>query len=166
MNGMDLRPQDFKAFIQSIDRDDPRILLIDKVLTDRETKSLVNLCDCFLSLHRSEGFGRGLAEAMYLGKPVIATGYSGNMDFTNNHNACLVDYTLIPVKGNEYPFAAGQKWADPDIDHAVWFMKRLINEPHYAQTIGQHAENYIKTYHSPSAVGAKYRARLAALKMV
>lgn len=166
MNGMDLRPQDFKAFIQSIDRDDPRILLIDKVLTDRETKSLVNLCDCFLSLHRSEGFGRGLAEAMYLGKPVIATGYSGNMDFTNDHNACLVNYRLIPVKGHEYPFAAGQKWADPDIDHAVWYMKRLINEPHYAQTIGQHAESYIKTYHSPNAVGAKYRARLAALKMV
>jgi glycosyltransferase involved in cell wall biosynthesis len=166
MNGMDLRPKEYTQFLQSLDGEDPRIILMDKVLTDRETKTLVKLCDCFLSLHRSEGFGRGLAEAMFLGKPVIATGYSGNLDFTNDHNACLVDYTLIPVKAHEYPFAAGQKWADPDIEHAVWYMRRLIHEPHYAQTIGRHASNYIKTYHSPSAVGAKYRARLAALQMV
>ena len=166
MNGVDLRPQEFNAFVQSIDREDPRVILMDKVLTDRETKALMKLCDCFLSLHRSEGFGRGLAEAMYLGKPVIATGYSGNLDFTNEHNACLVDYRLIPVKDHEYPFATGQKWADPDIDHAVWFMRRLVNELHYAQTIGQNAAYFIKTYHSPNAVGANYRARLAALNMV
>ncbi len=86
---------------------------MDKVLTDRETKSLVKLCDCFLSLHRSEGFGRGLAEAMYLGKPVIATGYSGNLDFTNDHNSCLVDYRLIPVREDEYPFAKGAEMGGP-----------------------------------------------------
>ncbi|WNM59883.1 glycosyltransferase [Candidatus Nitrospira allomarina] len=166
MNGMGLRPKEYQAFLESIDNEDPRIILMDKVLTDRETKSLVKLCDCFLSLHRSEGFGRGLAEAMYLGKPVIATGYSGNLDFTNAHNSCLVDYRLIPVGDQEYPFAKGQKWADPDIEHAVWFMKRVVNEPHYAQTIGQHAADFIKTHHSPLAVGTKYRARLAALKIV
>ena len=166
MNGMGLRPKEYQAFLESIDCEDPRIILIDKVLTDRETKSLVKLCDCFLSLHRSEGFGRGLAEAMYLGKPVIATGYSGNLDFTNPHNSCLVDYRLIPVREDEYPFGKGQKWADPDIEHAVWFMKRVVTEPHYAQTIGQYAADFIKTYHSPLAVGTKYRARLAALKIV
>lgn len=166
MNGMDLRPQEYQAFIQSIDCEDRRIILMDKVLTDRETKSLVKLCDCFLSLHRSEGFGRGLAEAMYLGKPVIATGYSGNLDFTNAHNSCLVDYRLIPVRDHEYPFAKGQKWADPDIEHAVWFMKRVVNDPPYAQTIGQHAGNFIKTYHSSRAVGEKYRGRLAALNLL
>ena len=166
MNGMGLRPKEYQAFLESIDCEDPRIILMDKVLTDRETKSLVKLCDCFLSLHRSEGFGRGLAEAMYLGKPVIATGYSGNLDFTNPHNSCLVDYRLIPVREDEYPFGKGQKWADPDIEHAVWFMKRVVTEPHYAQTIGQHAADFIKTYHSPLAVGTKYRARLAALKIV
>lgn len=166
MNGMDLRPQEYQAFIQSIDCEDPRIILMDKVLTDRETKSLVKLCDCFLSLHRSEGFGRGLAEAMYLGKPVIATGYSGNLDFTNEHNSCLVDYRLTPVRDHEYPFAKGQKWADPDIDHAVWFMKRVVNEPQYAQELGRHATDFIKTYHSSKAVGAKYRERLATLNLV
>src|SRR5690606_36895361 len=82
MKGMEACPREFQTFLQKIDQEDPRIILMEKVLTDRETKALVQLCDCFLSLHRSEGFGRGLAEAMYLGKPVIATGYSGNMDFT------------------------------------------------------------------------------------
>ena len=166
MNGMGLRPKEYQTFLQSFDGEDPRIILMDKVLTDRETKSLVKLCDCFLSLHRSEGFGRGLAEAMYLGKPVIATGYSGNLDFTNEHNSCLVDYRLVPVRDHEYPFATGQKWADPDIDHAVWFMKRVVNEPEYAQTLGRHAADFIKTYHSSKAVGAKYRERLAALNLL
>ena len=166
MNGMGLRPKEYQAFLESIDCEDPRIILMDKVLTDRETKSLVKLCDCFLSLHRSEGFGRGLAEAMYLGKPVIATGYSGNLDFTNAHNSCLVDYRLIPVRDDEYPFGKGQKWADPDIEHAVWFMKRVVNEPHYAQTIGQHAGDFIKTHHSSQAVGTKYRGRLEALNLL
>ncbi|MBA3968284.1 MAG: glycosyltransferase [Nitrospirales bacterium] len=166
MNGMDLRPLEYQAFMQSIDCEDPRIILMDKVLTDRETKSLVKLCDCFLSLHRAEGFGRGLAEAMYLGKPVIATGYSGNLDFTNAQNSCLVDYRLIPVREHEYPFAKGQKWADPDIEHAVWFMRRMVNETQYAQTIGRHAADFIKTYHSSRAVGEKYRGRLAALNLV
>ncbi|WNM59884.1 glycosyltransferase [Candidatus Nitrospira allomarina] len=166
MNGMGLRPKEYQAFLESIDGEDSRIILMDKVLTDRETKSLVKLCDCFLSLHRSEGFGRGLAEAMYLGKPVIATGYSGNLDFTNAHNSCLVDYRLIPVREDEYPFGKGQKWADPDIEHAVWFMKRVVNEPHYAQTIGQHAADFIKTHHSSQAVGTKYRRRLVTLNLL
>ena len=166
MNGMDLRPKEYQSFLQSINCEDPRIILMDKVLTDRDTKALVKLCDCFLSLHRSEGFGRGLAEAMYLGKPVIATGYSGNLDFTNEQNACLVDYMLISVKDHEYPFATGQKWADPDIDHAVWFMRRLVKEPQHVHAIGQRAADFIRTFHSPSAVGAKYRTRLAALNMV
>jgi glycosyltransferase involved in cell wall biosynthesis len=166
MNGMHLRPQEYQTFLHSIECEDPRILLMDKVLTDRDTKALVSVCDAFLSLHRSEGFGRGLAEAMYLGKPVIATGYSGNLDFTNHHNACLVDYTLVPVKDQEYPFGAGQKWAEPDLDHAVWYMRRLLQEPQYGRTLGQQASDTIKTYHSPRAIGARYRARLSALKLV
>lgn len=166
MKGMEICPGEFQTFLQQIDQEDPRIILLETVLTDRETKALVQLCDCFLSLHRSEGFGRGLAEAMYLGKPVIATGYSGNMDFTNDQNACLVDYQLIPVLDHEYPFGTGQKWADPDLDHATWFIRRVVNEPQYAHTIGRLAEDFIRTHHSAQAVGAKYRARLAALKMV
>ena len=82
-----------------------------------------------LSLHRSEGFGRGIAEAPLLEKPVIVTGYSGNMDFTNPQNACLVDYQLVDVGPDEYPHAAGQRWADPDLEQAAEYMRRVVRDP-------------------------------------
>jgi glycosyltransferase involved in cell wall biosynthesis len=135
-------------------------------MDDREIKELVRLCDCFLSLHRSEGFGRGLAEAMYFGKPVIATGYSGNLDFMNQANACLVDCTLIPVGADEYPCGAGQRWAEPDVDQAAWHLRRLVMDPAYAVEIGQRAAHYIQTYHSFAAVGARHRRRLEQLRLL
>src|SRR3546814_12429317 len=89
-----------------------RVVLINRQMDDNDTKNLLRCCDCFVSLHRSEGFGRGLAEAMYLGKPVIATRYSGNLDFMDERTAYLVDHELVPVQTGEYPFAEGQHWAD------------------------------------------------------
>ena len=164
IHGTHSRPDDYQTFRALEEFHDSRIILIDKVLDDQEIKELVRLCDCFVSLHRSEGFGRGLAEAMFLGKPVIATGYSGNLDFTNEMNACLVDHLLVPVGENEYPHAAGQLWADPDVEQAAWFMRRLVSETGYAAEKGRCAELYIKTYHSYAAVGARYRRRLDQLK--
>ena len=95
--------------------DDSRIHLIDRVLRQHEMRQLTASCDSFLSLHRSEGFGLGIAEAMFLGKPVVATNYSGNTDFTHHDNCCLVDYQLIPVEEGHYVFPEGQVWADPDV---------------------------------------------------
>ena len=106
-----------------------RALIIERDLTDAETKNLVRCCDCFVSLHRSEGFGRFLAEAMLLGKPVIATGYSGNMEFMTPEVSCLVNYRLVPVGEAEYPFWTGQVWADPDVDEPVDWMTRLVDDP-------------------------------------
>jgi glycosyltransferase involved in cell wall biosynthesis len=166
MNGTDSYPEDYNKFLSSEIVKDPRIILIDKVLDDREIKELVRLCDCFVSLHRSEGFGRGLAEAMFFGKPVIATGYSGNLDFMNEMNSCLVDHVLVSVKENEYPYGSGQIWADPDIEQAAWYMKRVVNNPTYAAEIGRYAEKYIKTYHSFSAIGTRYKRRLEKLKLL
>jgi glycosyltransferase involved in cell wall biosynthesis len=166
MNGTDACPEDYRAFLDSDAVRDPRVILIDRIMDDREIKELVRLCDCFLSLHRSEGFGRGLAEAMYFGKPVIATGYSGNLDFMNQANACLVDCTLIPVGADEYPCGAGQRWAEPDVDQAAWHLRRLVMDPAYAVEIGQRAAHYIQTYHSFAAVGARHRRRLEQLRLL
>lgn len=102
-----------------------RIRTIDTVMTDDEVKNLVRVCDCFVSLHRSEGFGRGMAEALCLGKPVSATGYSGNLDFMSAETSYLVDHTLIPVKPGEYPEPDGQHWADANVAHATEYMHRL-----------------------------------------
>lgn len=166
VNGADARPDDYQAFLNSEAVRDPRVILLDKVMQDWEITELVRLCDCFLSLHRSEGFGRGLAEAMYFGKPVVATGYSGNVDFMNEANSCLVDYTLVAVGADEYPHGAGQSWADPDVEQAAWFLRKLTEDAAQATEIGQRAAHYIRTYHSFAAVGARHRRRLEKLGLL
>ncbi len=140
--------------------DDPRIVIIDEVLTHEEMALLVNRCDCFVSLHRSEGFGRGMAEAMVNGKPVIATNYSGNTDYMSKDTAMLVDYSLVPVKKGAYVHWENQVWAEPDIEHAAWYMRKVAEDKEYAETIGLAGKKYIELNHSPNAVAEKYRDRL------
>src|SRR3546814_19524450 len=110
-------------------------------MDDNDTKNLLRCCDCFVSLHRSEGFGRGLAEAMYLGKPVIATRYSGNLDFMDERTAYLVDHELVPVQTGEYPFAEGQHWADADTGQAADYMAALVDAPARGCAIGRDASS-------------------------
>src|SRR5262249_38807102 len=116
--GGEAREKDYRTFSDYIRRFKGRLLVIDKLLTDNEIKNLVRCCDCFISLHRSEGFGLGLITAMFLGKPVVATAYSANMDFMTEANSCPVRYQLCNVPDGDYPFSAGQVWAEPDIEHA------------------------------------------------
>lgn len=165
-NGMSECSDAYEAFKNGDVTGDPRILWIDRVMDDREIRSLVGQCDCFVSLHRSEGFGRGLAEAMLMEKPVIATGYSGNLDFTNEENCCLVDYVLVPVGEGEYPFGAGQLWAEADVDMAAGFMRTLVNDPAFAREKGEAGARYIRRHHSFAAVGSRYRRRLEQLGLV
>ena len=109
-----------------------RVTILDATLTDNEVKNLVRCCDCFLSLHRSEGFGRGPAEAMFFGKPVVATGWSGNMEYMNSQVSFPVAYRLIPVNDGEYPHGANQVWADPDVGDAAQVLIRLVDNPEFA----------------------------------
>ncbi len=154
--------QDYQQFVDRI-RQSPfreQVILIDQVYDDNEIKNLVRCCDCFVSLHRSEGFGLGMAEAMYLGKPVIATGYSGNLDFMNDQVSCLVDYRLVPVQEGQYPYAEGQVWAEPDIDHATHYMNELFTSPETGRTLGRRASQHIRTHFSYLAQGLRYQKRL------
>lgn len=164
MNGMDKCIDEYRNFMDSIGSPDGRIIFIDKVLSDREIKGLISGCDVFVSLHRSEGFGRGIAEAMYYGKPTIATGYSGNMDFTNHFNSCLVDYNIVPVRKGEYPFWKGQFWAEPDIKHAAWWMRRLYEDRGLCDTIGKRAAESIRATHGAHVAGMRMRERLVEIK--
>ena len=145
---------------------DSRIILIDRTLSFEELFALESCCDAFVSLHRSEGFGRGMAELMALGKPVIATNYSGNADFTLDGNSCPVDYQLIPVESGQYPYGDGQVWADPDIEQAGWYMRRLVDDPSYGRRLGATAKEFILENHSPKVIGARYAQRLDVLGMV
>jgi glycosyltransferase involved in cell wall biosynthesis len=142
---------------------DPRIVVIDEVLSHEEMALLVNRCNCFVSLHRSEGFGRGMAEAMVNGKPVIATNYSGNTDFMNEKTGLLVDYALVPVEKGCYVHWEDQVWAEPDIDHAAWYMRKVFEDREFADSIGVAGKAFIEQHHSPDVVAARYRDRLQRL---
>lgn len=114
-----------------------RLILIDRRLSANEMSNLIRCCDSFLSLHRAEGFGRGLAEAMLLGKPVIGTAYSGNMQFMSHDNSCLVNYNLIPVPPDAYPAWEDQVWAEPDLEQALWLMEKLVRVPGWGRALGE-----------------------------
>ena len=117
------------ARIDAAVRDDPRISAIDETYTYRDLLGLKRACDCYVSLHRSEGWGFGLIEAMHLGLPVIATGYSGNMEFCRPDTAFLVDYELVGVREAEYQAAPrGSHWAEPSIATAADQMKRVMHD--------------------------------------
>jgi glycosyltransferase involved in cell wall biosynthesis len=155
-------PERHAELLQSV-ADEPRIDVRDGFLSREEMFALQNNIDCYVSLHRAEGFGLGMAECMYLGKPVIATGYSGNMEFMSQDNSCLVDYKLIPLAEGDYPHWQGQHWAEADVGHAVQFMRRIVDDRSYARSIGEEAAASIRRTNSKAACAAALVARLKAI---
>jgi glycosyltransferase involved in cell wall biosynthesis len=141
----------------------PGTTLITQTLTRTEVYELESACDCFVSLHRSEGFGLAVAECMFLGKPVIATDWSGTADFVRAENACPVRATTVTLDRNHGPYAKGQVWASPDIDHAAWWMQQLQGDNALALKIGTAARSSIEANLSPAIIGARYRRRLEAI---
>lgn len=110
---------------------DSRIHLIEQTLRRPEVLSLYRCCNCFVSLHRAEGFGRGIAEALLLDLQVIATGFSGNLDYCTDDRVGLVRYKLKKVAANEYFNSDGLEWAEPDIDHAAEIMREIYQKPKF-----------------------------------
>ena len=99
-----------------------------------------------------------------LGQPVIATAYSGNLEFMRRDNSCLVDFTLIPVKPGEYLYyEPGWMWADPDIDQAAQYVVRLLDDPDYRNRIAERAASDIATRCNDDMVGAAIIERRAVL---
>jgi glycosyltransferase involved in cell wall biosynthesis len=156
------KPEERDALNETV-RDDPRIRVIDQELARPRAIALVALADCFVSLHRSEGFGRGPAEAMLLGKPVIVTDYSGTRDFATAETALLVGCELVPVGKDEYPGADGQVWAEPDIDEAAAAMRRIAGDRPLAERLGRAGRARIRELYDPHVVGARYLDRFAAI---
>ena len=146
--------------------DDPRIHVIDKTLPREQVNSLTNLTDCFVSLHRSEGFGFGMAEAMALGKPVIGTDYSGSRDFLSEATGFPVGYQLIPVAPGEYPGHQDQVWADPDVEQAAELMRKVANGGSDVAARAEAGRRFIAEHHSPAAVARQCRARLVELGLL
>ncbi len=140
------------------------VVVMDEYLASRDKDRLMNSCDCYVSLHRSEGFGLTMAEAMYLGKPVIATGYSGNLDFMTERNSWLVDFELVDVGIGAEPYPPDAQWAAPDIDHAAAAMRQVFDDREEAARRGARAAADLREQYSPHAAGRAMLTRLQAIE--
>lgn len=145
-------------------RDVPDVTFIDAALTRQQAWDLESCCDILLSLHRAEGFGLILAEMMLLGKPVVATGWSANMDFMDESNSVPVAYTLAPLQRPVGPYEAGIPWAEPDVGHAAAALRRLATDPHLAARLGRAASESIRRALAPQVVGGRVRERLDVIR--
>lgn len=116
------------------------VLLIENYLSRNQLHALIAECESYVSLHRSEGYGLTMAEAMALGKPVIATGYSGNLDFMSSENSLLVPYSMVKVGPGSFPYEPESFWAEPDLESAAGYMKNLFMDSDFKVNLGRLAK--------------------------
>lgn len=139
---------------------DNRFTLMDEFISRKEVEELFCKADVYVSLHRAEGFGLTLGEAMLQGTPVITTAYSGNMDFCNQFNCFLVEYDMVKVGEERLRYQADDVWAEPRLDSAIKMYKRVYENPIEVQKKVQEASKLIKTNFSTTAISKKIELRL------
>ena len=140
------------------------IIIRDGYLSAAERDALAAACDCYVSLHRAEGFGLTIAEAMLLEKPTIATRYSGNLEFMTEANSFLCGYQLRRVGHGAAPYPPQARWADPNIAEAAELMRFVYNNPAEARQRGKRGRRDVRAQHDPRIVGAFIKSRLAQLR--
>jgi glycosyltransferase involved in cell wall biosynthesis len=154
---------EIKAVFQEAANHDPRILMFDKNMSRAEMLGLIRASDAYVSLHRAEGFGLGMAEAMTFERIVIGTDFSGSTDFLTDKTGYPVPYDLRPVESHEYPWSEEQSWAEPDVDAAADIMRRVAINQSEGASRARAAREWIEKNYSPDAVGMAMKARLEAL---
>jgi glycosyltransferase involved in cell wall biosynthesis len=152
-------PQEF-AQLEEAARD-AGVILVDEVLSRARAYGFIEMCDCFVSLHRAEGFGLCLAEAMLMGKPAIATNYSGNLAFMHPENSLLVDYELTEIAADNPIYPAGNHWAEPSIEHAAAQMRYCFDHRAAAAELGARGRDEVKQKLSLKAAGQRMSEQLA-----
>ncbi len=125
-------------------KDYDNIYYITETLEKVQVNSLIKACDVFVSLHRAEGFGLVMAEAMINGTPCIATNWSSNTEFMNNNVACMVGYDFVTLDHDCPPYKKGSVWADARISEASDYMVRLVSDKEFYQKMQEHAKDYIE----------------------
>lgn len=158
LSNLDHQPELSEAIFAAMD-EDPRIQLIHEYLDRNTLNNLLNACDCYVSLHRAEGFGLPIAEAMYLGKPVIATNWSGNVDFMNEENSLPVSYELVELTEDYGPYKKGQLWAEPSQTDAASKMQVISKQENLAKTIGDSAAHHIMNGNSAAQIAKQQKNR-------
>jgi glycosyltransferase involved in cell wall biosynthesis len=153
-------PADRAELLEAI-ADRPEITLIEDTVSATAKNAMIANCDCYVSLHRSEGLGLTMAEAMYFGRPVIATAYSGNLDFMNEENSYLVPYESVKIGPRADPYPPEGEWAEPDLAAASALMQAVVARPESAAARARRGAIDIRHTHSPEAAAASIEARVA-----
>lgn len=148
------------AQLQASAADRPDITIVDGYAGPDLQLAIMDACDCYLSLHRAEGYGLTMAEVMALGRPVIATGYSGNLEFMTDDTSVLVPYDLVRIPLGTGPYPPGARWAEADVDAAADALGRVAAEPAWAADLGSRARGHIVRNHGPAARAAWFRRRI------
>ena len=136
------------------------ITVIDQVFSPDQVLSLMDCCDAYVSLHRSEGLGLTMAEAMLMGKPVIATNFSGNVDFMSRENSLLVDYELVKLGKPIPPYSSDLEWAEPSIDHAAKLLRQVFENQVWAREVGLRGKSSAEENLSVYSAGRRIAKRL------
>jgi glycosyltransferase involved in cell wall biosynthesis len=142
----------------------PAVRVIDAILTPIERAALLAGCDCYVSLHRSEGFGMTLAEAMAYGRPVIGTDFGGSRDFLDETTGYPVRWRPVSVGTDSRHYPPDGIWAEPDRAHAAELMRQVVDAPHEAAARGRRAAERMASNHSPIEVGRVTMGELSRLR--
>lgn len=147
--------------VDAIIESDPRIVVMNETLSYRDLLQLKAGSDCYISLHKSEGWGFGMIEAMALKVPVICTAYSGNMDFCSDETAWLVDYEEVPLEQGDYIFVReGSLWAEPSVADAARQLRATRDNPEASRAKAEAAYSHIRENFSVDAIAGRYGGRL------
>jgi hypothetical protein len=155
-------PEQFRKLREACDH--KQITLLDSYMSRKELFGLIENCDCYVSLHRAEGFGLPIAEAMLLRKPTIATAWSGNLDFTTPDNSLLVQHGFSTNPEDYGPYKRGMRWAEPDIEHAAKLMQVLFQDQALAKTLGERGTDTIAEKYGADRVAEALYDRLERIK--
>lgn len=142
----------------------PDVHLLEGFVDPSRRDALLAACDTYVSLHRSEGLGLTVAEAMALGKPVICTDYSGTQEYANAQNAYLVPFALVPVGPGAEPYPPDARWAEPDVAAASALMREVVADPGGARRRGERASDELRRSHAPDVAGSTVEKRLQRIR--
>jgi glycosyltransferase involved in cell wall biosynthesis len=151
-------PEEIKLLREAIEG--ANIYLDISDMAREKVTALMNSCDCYVSLHRAEGLGLTIAEAMLLGKPVIATAYSGNLDFMDDNTSLLIKYDRVELDQDYLPYQKGWHWAAPDEKDAAEKMRWVYENHASAKLLGEAAKLKLNDLLSPKRAGERMIARL------
>lgn len=144
----------------------PNIMTLVGNYPKKRINALCKCCDAYVSLHRSEGFGLGPAEAMYWGRPAVLTNWSGNIEYMRPDNCCPVKAKVVEIEKPWGPYEKGMHWADPDVHDAAVWMKKLADDKAFYEKLSAGAYKTIREEFSPAAIGEKLKARLEELGLL